>query len=129
MKGLARIALLIGAALVFATSGHTQEGFPLDGTWRGAWQTGTPQPTVFVVIMKWDGSRINGMINPGLNSMELAQAELTPSNWGVTFAATTADGGAIEFRGTLTDIGSYNRRIVGTWVQDGQEGPIELIRE
>jgi hypothetical protein len=118
-----------GIALLCFGVGHAQEGFPLDGTWRGTWQADTPNAAVFVVIMKWDGSRINGLINPGLNSIEFAQAELVPSEWRVSFSAVAPDGGEIRFDGTLTDIGSYNRRIIGTWTQDGRQGAIELIRE
>lgn len=117
--GLAAIALIAVA----------QEGFPLDGTWRGSW-TGKPNDgTSVVVIMKWDGERINGMVNPGPNSMELATAELDPSNWGVHLEAVNAEGVRIVFEGTLTDIGSYNRRIVGTWSEGDASSEFELVRE
>lgn len=106
-----------------------QEGFPLDGTWRGQLSAGSEDSATVVVIMKWDGEHINGMFNPGPKSIPFTSAELDPSNWGVHIEAARADGVQISVRGTLTEIGSYNRKIVGTWSEDGSSQPVELVRE
>ena len=52
--------------LLLAVAVQAQEGFPLDGTWRGEWGADTGKSTV-VIVMKWDGKNVNGMINPGPN--------------------------------------------------------------
>ena len=124
----AGLTLLTGLALmlVFAASAiRAQEGFPLDGTWR-AHLNGN---RTVVVIMKWDGENINGLVNPGPNSVDFRSARLDASNWGVHIEATAANGDAIVIDGTLVDIGSYNRRIVGTWSEGATTSELDLRRE
>jgi hypothetical protein len=110
---------------VCATTGAAQEGFPLDGTWRARLEGNR----TVVVIMKWDGEQITGMINPGPRAVRFGSATLEPSDWGVRIEATKSDGSAIVVAGTLVDIGSYNRRIVGTWTEDGATADLDLRRE
>jgi hypothetical protein len=106
-----------------------QEGYPLDGTWRGEWGPADGQRTPVVIVMKWDGDNISGQINPGPASLPFDQASLDPSNWTVHIEAATADGTAITIDGSLGDIGSYNRWIEGTWDQGGTEHPFKITRE
>jgi len=116
-------ALTVCAAIVSA-----QEGFPLDGTWRGEW--GDPAaPNPVVIVMKWNGEAVTGRINPGPRSMMFDTGRLDPSDWSVTISATDSAGASITINGTLTDIGSYNRRIEGTWTLDGVEHPFAIARE
>ena len=105
-----------------------QEGFPLDGTWRGEWGTG-PDINRIVVIMKWNGETITGRMNPGPRSFEFSDAELSPDDWTVRIEATDADGRDIVADGTLEDIGAYDRSISGTWTVDGVTHPFRITRE
>lgn len=118
LAAIAWLAALPGLA-------SAQEGFPLDGTWRARLDGNR----TVVLVMKWDGERINGMINPGPRSIDFGVAELDPSDWGVRIEADTPDGARIVVAGTLVDIGSYNRRIVGTWTEGGMTAELELRRE
>jgi hypothetical protein len=123
-KALWRSALasLFAAVAIVAIA---QEGFPLDGTWRAQLEGNR----TVVVVMKWDGDTITGLINPGPRSVGFTAATLEPSDWGVRIEADKADGGRISVAGTLVDIGSYNRRIVGTWTENGATVDVELRRE
>lgn len=118
---------MLAAVLLAGAAGaaSAQEGFPLDGTWRAELDGNR----TVVIVMKWDGQSINGMINPGPRSIPLTVAELDPSDWGVQLEADTAAGGRIVVDGTLVDIGSYNRRIVGTWTENGATAELDLRRE
>lgn len=121
--------LRIGAAcLVTATLAVAQEGYPLDGTWRGNWGDEATSNHV-VIVMKWDGERINGTINPGPRSVAFTAATLAPSKWTVHFEAVSREGDPIAIDGELTDIGSYNRSIVGTWTHAGTSYPFKITRE
>lgn len=104
-----------------------QEGFPLDGTWRGEWGSDPAHPVV--IVMKWDGRNINGLIDPGPRSYEFTSAALEPDDWTVRFEAETPGGEHVSAVGTLKDIGSYNRRIEGTWTQDGTAHAFQIVRE
>jgi hypothetical protein len=106
-----------------------QEGYPLDGTWRGNWGTEPNARNHVVIVMKWDGETINGRINPGPNAIDFASATLDPSDWTVHIEADPADGEPIVIEGTLEDIGSYNRAIEGTWTAGGQTHAFRIARE
>lgn len=120
-------ALTAGVALMAAAL--AQEGFPLDGTWRGSYGPSSDGQTPVVIVMKWDGESINGLINPGPRSIDFTYAELEPSTWTVRIEAQTADADTIMIEGTLQDIGSYNRFIEGTWSQGGVETGFRITRE
>lgn len=127
IKATVWFALTAGVALMAAAL--AQEGFPLDGTWRGGYGPSSDDQTPVVIVMKWDGERINGLINPGPRSIDFTYAELEPSTWTVRIEAQTADADTIMIEGTLQDIGSYSRFIEGTWSQGGVETGFRIARE
>jgi hypothetical protein len=116
------------ALVLFAATALPQEGFPLDGTWRGAWGADSGKRTV-VIVMKWDGKAINGTINPGPNSVPFSTASLNPSDWTVHIEAQSRDGAPIVIDATLENIGSYNRTLTGTWNQAGVDNEFKIARE
>ncbi len=65
------VAGLFAALPIFVTA---QEGFPLDGTWRGAYGPAGADAAPVVLVMKWNGAGINGLINPGRNSVAFTVA-------------------------------------------------------
>ena len=119
----------IAAGSVSTLTALAQEGFPLDGTWRGDFGPSAEDRTSVVIVMKWDGENINGMINPGPRSIEFTSAELEPSTWTVRLEAVTAEAQSIMIEGTLQDIGSYSRFIEGVWRQGGSESSFRITRE
>jgi hypothetical protein len=121
----------IAAALLTAAAvASAQEGFPLDGTWRGELQQGSGKaPITVVMVMQWDGHSVKGVINPGPAAIAIAEARLIPDGWRVTIAARTATGAAIGFEGALAELGAYNRSITGTWTEGGHTYRVRLVRE
>ena len=116
------------SSLLLAVAVQSQEGFPLDGTWRGEWGPEGGKSTV-VIVMKWDGKNVNGMINPGPNVVRFSGPVLEPSDWTVHIEAESADGQAIVIDAKLDDIGSYNRTLTGSWKQSGVDHPFKMARE
>ncbi len=121
--------LFLLLSLSLSTSVHAQEGFPLDGTWRGYWGVPGGEETLVVIVMNWDGENINGRINPGRNMIFFEDASLDPENWIVNFTSTSKAGEPIAFSGTLENIGAYDRTINGTWTIGGIENQLVLTRE
>jgi hypothetical protein len=121
--------LLAGLLLLVATAAVSQEGFPLDGTWRGEHTAADGSHQTIVLIMQWDGKRIAGTINPGPNAVEFSSAELMPAGWKVTLAAKTAGGKDISFEGAIADLGKYHRAIAGKWTEGGKSHDIRFVRE
>ena len=128
MKRLKHVLFFIVALFpaMFATA---QEGYPLDGTWRGEYGQPGAEGTLAVVVMNWDGTTINGRINPGRNTINFTSASLNAENWTVHFEAVAPDGKPIVVDGVLENIGSYKRTITGTWKVGDVESPIVLTRE
>jgi hypothetical protein len=125
----ASASLLAAVVSIWSVVANSQEGFPLDGTWRGYWGLENEERTHVVIVMKWNGETVTGQINPGRNSIPFADARLEPSNWGVHIEAETADGESIRIDGTLENIGLYNRYVVGTWQQGESTYPFRITRE
>ena len=124
------VAGLLAALPIFVTA---QEGFPLDGTWRGAYGPAGADASPVVLVMKWNGAGIDGLINPGRNSVAFAAAELDARDWTVRIEADMPDSSGVPARvlieGTLENLGSYHRTITGTWAQGGVQMPFKIARE
>jgi hypothetical protein len=119
-----RTFVLAAAFVVFTVSARTQEGHPLTGTWAGDWGTPGAPRTHITMVMNWDGKVVSGVINPGPDAISLTAVSV---DWGTWTVRIDAKGVAAE--GKLEDIGSYHRRIVGTWTQSGTKGDFKLTRD
>lgn len=126
---LCKSLLFCCATALLAAPAIAQEGYPLDGTWRGEWGQSGSAGTLAVVVMNWDGTTINGRINPGRNTIRFTSASLNAENWTVHIEASSPEGEAIVIEGVLENLGSYNRTITGTWTIGGVANQIVLTRE
>jgi hypothetical protein len=119
-----RALVLAACALLIGGSPRAQEGHPLTGTWAGDWGPSATQRTHLTMVMEWDGKAVTGVINPGPDAISLTAVSV---DWGTWTVRLEAKGIAAE--GRLEDIGSYHRRIVGTWNQGGTKGDFKLTRD
>ena len=119
------LAIGVFAAVV----ANAQEGFPLDGTWRGAREATGVAPVTVVMVMQWDGQKITGVINPGPEAIPISDARLIPEGWRVTIAARTRKGEPISFDGVVSELGKYDRSITGTWKEGAHSYHIRMVRE
>jgi hypothetical protein len=130
---VARASVAAALLTLCAGTAHAQEGYPLDGTWRGLIGAAGAEQRAVVIVMKWDGKRINGIVNPGRRSTSFTAAELDPHAWSVRFETVIADpSGAsapVVIEGELENLGSYHRTITGTWTQAGVAQALTLRRE
>ncbi len=63
-------SVLPGLLMLLAGSAGAQEGFPLDGTWRGETVVKDGSHRTIVLVMQWDGKQISGTMNPGPDSTD-----------------------------------------------------------
>lgn len=119
-------ACVLLAASVAATA---QEGFPLDGTWRGERKAEGGSPATLVMVLEWNGSEVTGVVNPGPKSLKIKEGRLDPEGWKVSLTAESATGQKATFEGTLDEIGSYHRHVAGTWTEGGRSYNVRMVRE
>ena len=126
-------AAAVVACVIVGAAAVAQEGHPLTGTWSGDWGPTPAQRTRITLVMAWDGKSVTGTLNPGPNAVELRNIFLDVSNWTVRIEAETKDASGkptkLAAEGQLDDIGSYRRRLAGTWTQAGAKGDFRLTRE
>src|SRR5215213_8761609 len=72
---VARAFILATAVVAFSASTIAQEGYPLTGTWYGEYGTGAAKKDI-TIVMKWDGSKASGLMNPGPGSVPLKNVVL-----------------------------------------------------
>jgi hypothetical protein len=119
------------ATLVLFAAGaaQAQEGFPLDGTWRGELAGSGKAHATVVMVLQWDGQKITGTINPGPDAVQISDAKLIPDGWHVTVTAKNAAGKPIAFEGVIGNLGAYDRTITGTWSEGGRSFHVLMKRE
>ena len=75
--------------------------------------------------MEFDGDEVNGLMNPGPNSIDVDAIALDVTDWTVRIEATGQDDGgnavSIMAEGQLENLESYHRTLEGTWRQGGVE--------
>jgi len=83
--------------------------------------------------MNWDGKNITGTINPGPDAVPIATVFVDWTNWSVRIEADTKDKAGnpvhIAAEGRVEDIGSYHRKITGTWRQGAAKGDFRITRD
>ena len=124
--------LVLFLAILVPFPSRAQEGHPLTGTWAGNWGPTATQRTHVTMVMSWDGKTVTGLINPGPDAVPLTSVSVDWTAWTVRIEADAKDGGKparIVAEGRLEDIGSYHRRLVGTWTQGGTKGDFRLTRD
>ncbi|HEV3331201.1 MAG TPA: hypothetical protein VG096_09485 [Bryobacteraceae bacterium] len=110
-----------------------QEGHPLTGTWAGDWGPTATQRTHVTFVLNWDGKNVTGTLNPGPNAVPIANVYVDWATWTVHIEADTKDqaGNAVHIaaEGKVEDIGSYHRKIAGTWRQGAAKGDFRITRD
>lgn len=151
----ARLSLILAAVLTLTAPAVAQEGHPLTGAWYGEFGTAGKPGHDLTVVMRWDGQKITGVVNPGQGAIPIKTATLDvtfavnppgralvdikyeradsiPPKFMVRFEvdAPNKTGGAdrFVFEGTIQNLLAANRRIAGTWTSGGAKGEFSLRR-
>jgi hypothetical protein len=125
--------LCVAVCLTAGVTALAQEGHPLTGTWSGDWGPNATQRNHVTFVMNWDGQKITGTINPGPDSIPIANVVMDLTNWTVRIEAEARDQSGrpvqIAADGLLEDVGSYHRTITGTWRQGSTRGDFKITRD
>src|SRR6516164_4099077 len=125
--------LCIAACFAMAASAVAQEAHPLTATWSGDWGPTVSQRNHLTLVMSWDGKNVSGVLNPGDNAVQIPSIFLDVTNWTVRIEADAKDQSGktvhIAAEGKVDDIGSYHRKLSGSWTQGTTKGDFRLIRD
>ena len=80
------------------------------------------------MVIDWDGKNITGVINPGPDSIRIENATLNPDGWKLHLEAS-ARGVRVVVEGTIEDITSVRRRVVGIWNEGASKGAFRMTRD
>jgi hypothetical protein len=120
-------------ALLIAAPALAQFGHPLKGTWSGDWGPAKDKQTHVLLELNWDGKAVTGTINPGPKAVALGKVDFDAPNWTVHLEADGKDasGKAVHYviDGKVSNVGSQNRILSGTWTQGGVKGEFKLTRQ
>ena len=140
LKRVATALCLVAAVAVFAVTARAQEGYPLTGAWYGDYGTGAQKKDV-TFVMKWDGSKASGLMNPGPGSTPITSitmdiipgkaggrslnnpdaAEAIPPVFNVKIVV-----GDLTLEGKMMNPVGGNRSIVGTYTKGAEKGPFQI---
>jgi hypothetical protein len=120
---------LMGLWILFAGVASAQEGFPLDGTWRGEVTARDGSHRTIVLVMQWDGKQVNGTMNPGRDSTDFTGGKLDPEGWKFTLAFKAAQGANVRFNGAISNLGKYDRVLAGKWTEGAESFDIRFVHE
>jgi hypothetical protein len=121
--------MAIAGLLLLAASAGAQEGFPLDGTWRGEHVGPDGAHRTIVLVMQWDGKQVNGTVNPGPKGTDFTGGQLTPQGWKFTLGYRNAQGMNVRFDGAISNLGKYDRVLAGRWTEGATSFDIRFVHE
>ena len=105
----------------------------MTGTWYGEFGPTATKRSDLTVIMNWDGKSVTGVLNPGPDAVQLSNIALDVTNWTIRIEADAKDPSGspahISAEGKLDDLGSYHRKITGTWRQGNAKGDFKITRD
>jgi hypothetical protein len=123
-------ALVLCAA--FSGVAEAQQGHPLDGTWYGDWGPSPTHRNSVVLIIRYDGENLTGLLNPGPDSVALDVVTMDHTDWSVHVEADVRTfSGEVEryvIEGQLQDLGLPNRSMTGTWTHGASNGDFSVSR-
>jgi hypothetical protein len=126
------------ACLGMAVTAFAQFGHPLSGTWSGDWGATKDKRERLLVQMHYNGKQVTGTINPGAAGLTLKTVTVVPGTednpgvWDIKMEADGKDASGkpvtVLVDGKLTNLGSHNRVLTGSWSQGGVKGDFKLTR-
>jgi hypothetical protein len=141
-KTFVHVCVLVASLAAFAVSPFAQEGHPMTGTWYGDLGTGPTRKDV-TLIMKWDGTKVSGLMNPGPGATALTSVtlDIIPGKAG-TASLNNPDGtqpvppvfnvkiviGDLQLEGRMQNPVGGNRSITGTYTRGTEKGPFTIKR-
>ena len=119
---LACLSLCVAVAVPFVMA----QSDPVSGTWTGDWGfPGHRNPVT--VELRWDGSALTGMVNPGPNALELKKASFNPETGEVILEADAPYHGTVAhymIEGKLE-----GDTMMGSWKHDDVDGDFKLTKQ
>jgi hypothetical protein len=137
---LFQVVLAVVVAAAASIGLRAQEGYPMTGTWYGDYGTGA-QKTDLTFVMKWDGTKASGIMNPGPGSQPITSItmDIIPGKpGGRSLNNPQAEPavapifnvkivvGDLTLEGRMMNPVGGNRSIAGTYTKGAAKGPFQI---
>jgi len=70
---LTAVLVLLGGLAGCGSSKESSAADPLTGTWKGTWGPSATRQTEVTLDLKWDGTALKGVVNPGSGAIDVAK--------------------------------------------------------
>ena len=140
LRRLATALCLLAAVTVMTVTTRAQEGYPMTGAWYGDYGSGAQKKDV-TLVMKWDGSKASGLMNPGPGATPITSVtlDIIPGKAG-SRSLNNPDAeaaippvfnvkivvGDLTLEGKMLNPVGGNRSIVGTYTKGSEKGPFTI---
>ena len=140
LRRLATALCLLAAVTGMTVTTRAQEGSPMTGAWYGDYGSGAQKKDV-TLVMKWDGSKASGLMNPGPGATPITSVtlDIIPGKAG-SRSLNNPDAeaaippvfnvkivvGDLTLEGKMLNPVGGNRSIVGTYTKGSEKGPFTI---
>jgi hypothetical protein len=97
------------------------------GTWSGDWGPTAEHRNNVTVELRWDGSNLNGTLNPGPSAIQLGKASFDSDTGAITMEAEAKghDGNMVHYRIEGKVDGST---MMGNWAHEKGRGDFKIAK-
>lgn len=100
---------------------------PLSGVWTGDWGPTPSHRNSVTVNLKWDGTALQGAINPGPHAIQFTKASFDSGKGAIRLELEIVSAGR-EFH-YVVDGTIEGQTLIGTWYNEDNKGNFRLIRK
>jgi hypothetical protein len=100
----------------------------LNGTWSGDWGPTAEHRNPVTLDLKWDGTALNGTVNPGANAIQVSKASFDAATGAVHMEADARghDGNMVHY---MIEGKMEGNSLVGTWNHEKQKGDFKVMKQ
>jgi hypothetical protein len=117
--------ILAGAVLVPMRTQTVLD--PVSGIWMGDWGPTPSRRHSVTVSLRWDGTLLTGVVNPGPRALEFTKTSFDIRSGAVHLELKTLSGGReVHY---VIDGRMERRTLIGTWYNEDNKGNVRLIKQ
>jgi hypothetical protein len=116
-----------GAAESEAAAPAAAPADPVSGTWSGDWGPTAEHRNNVTLELSWDGTNLNGTVNPGPSAIQVGKASFDSGTGAVMMEAEAKgnDGNMVHY---MIEGKLEGNTMMGTWAHEKQKGDFKIAK-